>query len=402
MSSFFLSLKSLSGHAVTADPKQDLYGYVNRQFMETRQIPADSTSCSTWEDISDACDAELTAIISKKERIMWDCAMDSGKETHVLATLFAIADRAAAGDAFALGELHARGVNAFFYPRVEASPRAEDNDVCILRIGEGGIGLPTGWYYNEYRVAYTSHIHKVMALADLRFSTLWTLAKYAFEIEKEVCFKQMSPADSQNATLTNHVGEFESLPAGFNWAEYARGLGCESTPTVVNIEYVRSLDHAVKTLGDLRKREKVKAYLRWRCLDLIAPHMGPVWEKAQFEFYKQTLLGAKEDRALEKRRIESICALVPSAVGSAFVGVKSDEEYPINIISREAHEMNKKAASEMVRSIVSAIKKSIADSTKIPKDVKVAWKKKLRKLRCKIGFPETFPDDELAIADHAR
>ena len=365
-------------------PEHDFFAFVNADFLANRNIPSDRTSCSTWDDISDECDAELAQVVRDAEPDIWKCAM-SKCGSDAMHTLLGVADRAASGDAFALGELHAYGVNALFSARVEPSPRDGDN-MYILKLGEGGISLPTGRYYRTHERVYRNHILKMMRMADDEYGCTMpyntSSASAAFEIERWVCFAQMSPADSQDATKTNHVIDFDRLPRGFDWAAYVRGIGCVSIPEKVNVEYMKSLEKAVQLLSG--NPSKIRAHLRWRCIDMIASHMGPAWERAQFDFYGRAMLGEKKNRKKAKRRVDVICSLMPYAIGKAFVDARAED-----------HADNKAAAQIVVQSVAKSLRDTFETSTVLSDKVITDWVSKIDALRYKIGFPDTIPPEDL-------
>lgn len=361
------------------DPKSDFFAYVNREFLEKEKIPPDRTSCSTWDKISDACDAEILIAIKESVPEIWRCSETSSDADPptALQKLVLLADRAAAGEARALGELHAYGVNALFSAHVDPSVRLGD-DAYVLKLGQGGISLPTGSYYRSHKDPYTKHIGRML----LRMRSKEP-ATSAFRTEECVCFREMSPADSQDAAKTNNIVAFGSLPPNFNWAEYAAGLGCAETPREVNVECVKSLEKA----AELFASKEIRAYLHWRCVDMIASSMGPSWQAAQFEFYGKKLLKKQKDRSREKHMAETICALIPSTVGLAYVERR-----------RPDHVANRERAREIVKSVAAALRDTFEESKVLTADVRHAWELKIDNLGYMVGFPDTFPAEELGVA----
>lgn len=357
--------------------------------MLDAKIPDDRTSISSWDGIVDEVDAELIRAL-KSDTSLWECATrDRGIADQALRELMAIADRVVDGPdhSRALGQLHAAGVDALFSAGLVPSSRPGE-DRYVLYLGEGGIGLPTGSYYSSegrggYARRYTAHIHAVMqrvaGVQDPR-------AAEAFGVEHEVCQSELSPAEVQDVTKTNNWVPFASLPAGLNWVEYAAGLGVATPPADVNVECLRSLRKGAALVA--RRSPGLRAYLHWRCADLLASQMGPLAEDLQFQFYGALLGGQRSDRLLEKRRCDAMAQLLPEYVGAAFIALRPQE-----------HAANKEAAIALVKCVTDQLGASFEASEVLPADVKVEWREKLRGLTFKVGYPSggMSPDGAAAL-----
>ena len=214
-------------------PWNDFYAYVNERFMKDREILPDHAEVSTWGDVCDARDAEVISVL-RRSADLWTCATRTEPHEHgcdALYELLQIADVAAgskgpAAAARALGELHAAGVDALFSSGAESSPQ-KGQDVCMLRLGEGGIGLPTGTYYQTHKAKYIRHIANVL----LNVAHSETSADEAFRVEHAVCMSELSPADAHDATKTNNITRWEDLPPGLDWSQYVAGLGLKQVST---------------------------------------------------------------------------------------------------------------------------------------------------------------------------
>ena len=353
----------------------DFYESVNGEFLRTAEIPKDRTSVSHWDDMSDAVEKEVTKAL-KKEKLLWECATDfRDHNDEALKDLMAIADRVvdekadAKATSFALGELHAAGVDALFSAVRMPNSQLGQPDVYILHLGEGGIGLPTGSYYHDYAELYRAHVEKVLRdVAGIAEPD----AAGAFAIEHEVCQSQWSPAEAQDPAKTANPTALDKLPKGLDWVAYMTGLGVpiEAMPTSVNVECPKSL--AQGALIAKRRSPALRAYLHWRCADLLAGQMGPTPEALQFEFYKE-LSGQVNNREQDERRCDTLVQLLPEFVGMKFVAERPD-----------AHKHNRDVARQLVSDVIDTMRDSFKTSKeKIPPE----WMKKLDALTVQVGYP---------------
>ena len=239
--------------------------------------------------------------------------------------------------------------------------------------------MPTGAYYVSHANAYINHIASVFSITGCYADDeCERAAKTAFLMEKAVCMSQMTPAQSQDASLTNNWLKRTQLPRGFDWDMYFRRL--RVYPTMLNVDYVAFLKSCMR----LMQSPNMVPYLRWRCADLLASQMGPRAEAAQFAFYGNQLAGMKKDRTLQKRRVNALETMLPEYIGLRFVELRKDE-----------HRANRECAKLVAKSVAAALRASFVKSKRLNKATKDAWCEKLDRLRYKVGYPD---DDDIAPA----
>ena len=374
-------------------PPFDFYDLVNGKFLRDAKIPTDRTSVSHWNAISDGVDSEMIAAM--KDTAIWKRATDkpTDESNAALRELMAIADRVVDGPdaSFALGELHAAGVDALFSAVRIPNSQMNQSDVYVLHLGEGGIGLPTGSYYidTEIAEAYRAHVKRVLCeVAGVEEPDV----DGAFKTEHAVCKSEFSPADAQDVRKTTNPTALCNLPAGLDWMAYMKGLGVLDAALVkmqdINVECPNSLARGAALVKDGHKSSALRAYLHWRCADLLAAQMGPVPEALQFEFYGKRLSGQVEILPQSKRRCDTLSQLLPEYVGGMFVNQRAAD-----------HKRNKQVAQELVDKLVATLRASFEKSIKIPEADCKQWLEKLNKLTVKVGYPDKMSTDGEAVSD---
>ena len=368
----------------------DFYESVNGKFLRDAKIPTDRTSVSHWNAISDGVDSEIIAAL-EKDTALWGRAMEEPADggNDALRELMAIADRVVDGPdaSFALGELHAAGVDALFSAVRIPNSQMNQSDVYVLHLGEGGIGLSTGIYYidTEIAEAYRAHVKKVLCeVAGVKEPDV----DGAFRTEHAVCRSEFSPADAQDVRKTTNPTALRNLPAGLDWMAYMRGLGVPDAAQDINVECPNSLARGAALVKDGHKSPALRAYLHWRCADLLAAQMGPVPEALQFAFYGKRLSGQEKILPLNKRRCDTLSQLLPEYVGDRFVKERAAD-----------HKRNKQVAQELVDKLVATLRTSFETSIKIPTDDRRRWLEKLEKLTVKVGYPDMMSADGKAVSE---
>jgi putative endopeptidase len=129
-----------------------------------------------------------------------------------------------------------------------------------------------------------------------------------------------------------------------------------------------------------------KTYLRWNLLNDASSALSMEIEQANWDFYSKTLQGAKEQRALKERALQTVNGTLGEALGKLYV----EENFP-----PEA----KKKAQEMIANIIKAYEVRIDNLTWMSDSTKTKAKEKLASTTVKVGYPDEWKDySELEIS----
>src|ERR1700689_2590839 len=167
-------------------PQDDLFGHVNGRWLDTVEIPADKSSWGPFAQLAEIAEEQVHAIVA--ELAAGTPADDDGRKIAALYASFM--DEATAAErgldpvapqlravgelrdirqlAVILGEYERTGVSGLFGVYVDTDDR--NSDRYLVKIGQGGLGLPDETYYRddkfaEVRAKYVEYLTELLTLA---------------------------------------------------------------------------------------------------------------------------------------------------------------------------------------------------------------------------------------------
>src|SRR3954447_690312 len=170
-------------------PQDDLFGHVNGRWLATAEIPADKPAYGAFLALAEKAEKEARAIIEECAAAAAEAPKGSPvQQIGDLFTSFMDEERIeqlgadpVRGEIERLraiedlddlvrfvGEMERRGMGGFFGAYVDTDDR--DSDRYLVKIVQGGIGLPDESYYREekfaeIREAYVAYLGRMFGLA---------------------------------------------------------------------------------------------------------------------------------------------------------------------------------------------------------------------------------------------
>ena len=120
------------------------------------------------------------------------------------------------------------------------------------------------------------------------------------------------------------VADLQKLTPAVNWNNYFTKLGITKLDSL-NVSQPKYMT-ALQTIFTGNKVEDWKAYLRWMLIDNASDVLTTEIEKANWDFYSQTLQGAKKQRPREERALQVVNGTVGEALGKLYVEKKFPAE----------------------------------------------------------------------------
>ena len=395
----------------TVAPQEDFFRFVNGRWLDTNQIPEDKTVWGSFNELREKTDADALALLeeaSRDENI--DPQSDQAKAVYLYRTIMDTLTRNELGTAPIepylekinaienkedlqdyLEDMQLYGGGGFFNFGVGAD--AKDSDVNAAYIGPAGLGLPDREYYvaddadsEEKREKYVAHIARMLQFLGDSEEEALEEAQNILEFETALARPRLTKVERRDARKTYNpkaVEELQNMVPAIDWEEYLEAIGAAQADTLIV-----SQPKYMESLQDIFSRGNVedwKEYLRWTLLNDAAGMLSTEIEKANWDFYNQTLRGAQEQLPLDERALAAINGTIGEALGKLYV----EEHFPAEA---------KASAQEMIANVVKAFENRIKDLTWMSDSTKIKAIEKLNSTTIKVGYPDQWEDySELVI-----
>jgi putative endopeptidase len=264
---------------------------------------------------------------------------------------------------------------------------AKNSNKNVLSIGPGSLGLPDRDYYvsedadsKEKRQKYVAHVARMLQFLGLSEAKAQADAARVLALETAMAqtrFDRVERRDRRKSYNPMDILQLQNLTPSVNWRNYIMGAGIKRIDTVIvsQPKYMAALE----TLFQANEVDAWKAYLRWTLLNRYADQLTTDIERANWEFYSQTLQGAKKQRPREERALQVVNGTVGEALGKLYVAQKFPAEA-------------KEKAAKMIKYVFRAFENRINNLPWMAPETRVGAIQKLRKSTVKIGYPDQWKD----------
>ena len=383
-------------------PQDDLFGYLNGQWLRTHEIPADRSQDGAFHALRDNAEADVRTIVeecaaadaapgSEARRVgdLYTSFMDVerietlGTEplTPLLAEVAEAADTAAL--AAVLGRRQREGRAGLFGAFV--STDAKDSSRYLVHLSQSGLGLPDESYYHddsyaEVREKYVAHLERLAGLAGLEEPA--ALAATVMELETALAAVSWDRVTNRDAEKTYTLMTGASLAAngpGFEWDVWQEALGGPDDAFDEVVVRQPTFVTAAAAMWRDRPLEQWKAWLAIRTVSSCADYLNEALVEADFDFYGRTLSGTPELRERWKRGVGLVEGALGEAVGQLYV-------------QRHFPPAAKERMVELVANLVEAYRQSISSLDWMSAETRERALEKLGRFTPKIGYPDEWKD----------
>ena len=405
-------------------PQDDLFRFVNGQWLATAEIPADRPSSGAFTTLRDESEAACRQIVEELAEQFSSVAPEGASE--VLAT-----NRGRVGalyeafmDEAHLEELGAEPLAEELAPVLGASSKEElaralgemtpvgfmgvvgadvevdinDPERYTSWVGQSGLGLPDESYYREeaqapLRQAYVEHVARMMALAGLTDSfgaSGEDLAERVMAVETALAKGHWDRVTCRDVEKMNNpmswaqiVDSAPDLP----WNEWREGI--RAAARGAGVEQTAFLEEAIVTQPDYLPHaagvwqetdlEDLQAWAAWHVVHGRASLLSGAFVEENFDFYGRTLQGTDELRPRWKRGV----GLVESCLGEALGEIYVERHFPPS---------HKSAMEALVGRLIEAYHQSISSLEWMSPATRERALEKLALFTPKIGYPVRWRD----------
>ena len=405
-------------------PQDDLFRFVNGQWLATAEIPADRPSSGAFTTLRDESEAACRQIVEELAEQFSSVAPEGASE--VLAT-----NRGRVGalyeafmDEAHLEELGAEPLAEELAPVLGASSKEElaralgemtpvgfmgvvgadvevdinDPERYTSWVGQSGLGLPDESYYREeaqapLRQAYVEHVARMMALAGLTDSfgaSGEDLAERVMAVETALAKGHWDRVTCRDVEKMNNPMSWQQIvdsAPDLPWNEWREGI--RAAARGAGVEQTAFLEEAIVTQPDYLPHaagvwqetdlEDLQAWAAWHVVHGRASLLSGAFVEENFDFYGRTLQGTDELRPRWKRGV----GLVESCLGEALGEIYVERHFPPS---------HKSAMEALVGRLIEAYHQSISSLEWMSPATRERALEKLALFTPKIGYPVRWRD----------
>ncbi len=378
----------------TVRPQDDLFGYVNRHWLDTVEIPSDKPAAGVFLDLRDDSERAIRDIVTSL------AGSAPGSEGALVEHLFASFMDTEQVDARGLDPLQPvlaeidqidgvdtlldyfgrslrRGTGAPISLEVDADPG--DPTRYALFINQGGIGLPDEEYYRlpqhaEKLVAYRDHVDRSLTIAAVSASA----SEGIVELEAAVASRHWDKVRTRDLRQMYNPTDWAALDAsGIAWTRVLEVAGVPRLDQVIVAQ--PSFFDGLADVLTAERLEAWKDWCRWALVSSLSPYLPEPLVQARFDFYGTVLQGTPELRERWKRGIDLVQGGLGEAVGKLYV----ERHFPPTAKTR---------MDELVARLLEAYHASISNLDWMTEPTKAEALAKLAAFTPKIGYPEVWKD----------
>ncbi|HZF25182.1 MAG TPA: M13-type metalloendopeptidase [Steroidobacteraceae bacterium] len=392
----------LAGFDRAVRPQDDLFRFVNGDWLKTAVIPADRANYGAFTMLDDQAQADVHELVEKAAQApdkttgsdaqkvgdLYLSFMDTARIEELglqplegeLARVDAVTSKRDLvrymGYAQVLGIQHPVW---YFVAQDEKNATA-----YISNLYQRGLTLPDRDYYlktdEKYvaiRAKYVAYVAQLLKLAG--FEDPQGGAQRIMALETRLAQAHWTRVENRDAEKTYNkygIAEANALSPGFDWTEFLAGARADARELVIaQPSYVTALGKAVTELP----LDDWKLYMKYKLIDEYAPDLSSAYADLHFDLHLRTLKGLQENQPRWKRAVDSIDSSVGDIAGRLYVAQHFTPEA-------------KQRMDELVANLLKAYKISIEQLEWMSPATKAAAQAKLAKFTVKIGYPDKWKD----------
>ncbi len=386
-------------------PGDDFFRYVNGLWFDKTEIPSDRVRWGSFDELRQNTDKDALAIL--KEAVnnkKLDPKSDQAKAVKVYTTYMDTISRNKLGVKPILPSLakinavktvqdvnnliiEMAPVGGIGFYGINVNPDAKNSNKNIVNIGLGTLGLPDRDYYvsddadsKEKRQKYVTHVARMLKFLGLNEQQAQADAEKVLALETELATPRLNRVERRDRRKTYNmmtVADLQKLTPAVDWQKYISSVGIKTVDSL-NVSQPKYMT-ALQTIFDAKKIEDWKAYLRWTLINKASDVLTTEIELASWEFYSQTLQGAKKQRPREERALQVVNGTVGEALGKLYV----EKKFPAEA---------KEKAKKMIDNVFLAFENRINNLPWMTPETRKGAIEKLRKSTVKIGYPDKWKD----------
>jgi putative endopeptidase len=386
-----------------ANPGDSFHLYANGNWDRNTPIPADKPALSSFSLLQDRVNEQVRTVLEEaakagaaqgsiKQKVgdyfasfMDEAAIEARGAAPLKADLDSIA--AAKGKADLAALFAAAQWNNVPNPiDIDIGTDLRDSSRYVVTLSQSGLGLPSRDFYlgednprfAEIRSKYQAFIADMLRLGG--FAEPEVRAKRVFELERKLASAHWSTVELRQVEKGYNpmsAVELAAAAPGLDWAAFLRGAGLAGQAKL-NVGQPSALAGAGALVAS-EPLETWQDYLRLRTIQRYASVLPKAFVDTNFDFYGKSLSGTPQIQERWKRAVNSTNGALGEGVGQLYVA---------RYFPPEA----KAKADRLVRNLIAAMDRRLANLTWMAPETKVKARAKLAAFNPMIGYPDKWTD----------
>jgi predicted metalloendopeptidase len=392
---------ALDAMDLSVRPQDDLFRYVNGNWLARTQIPADLSDYGAFAQLDEEAQANVRALLETAMAGRPRAGSDARKAADFYASFLDTAT------------IEARGLTplAAEFARVDALMTPADVAGYIGYNQRLGIHEPLTWYvqqdareatryavyidqngltmpdrdyylrddarYVEYRQKFLDYMSALLHAAGQADAV--AQAQTILALERRMAEAQWTRVQNRDPVATYNkwsLTDAATKAPGIDWARLLAATGAPGNQLIVG------QPSFMTALGDMVQQVPVaswRSYFRYKLIDTYAPLLPAKFEQLHFGFHEQTLSGVQEQKPRWKRAVELLDSQIGEITGRMYV-------------ERHFSADSKRRMQELVANLMRAYEQSIEVLDWMGPETRAAAKRKLAAIGVKIGYPDRWRD----------
>lgn len=365
-------------------PQNDLYNYINHEWLSKTKIPDDETSWGTFSILSKENMKRIRKIIENNKNTKYNILYNQGMDMNVRNKLhispvlpYLQYIDSEKNITKLITNLHMIGSSCFFGCGEIADKK--DSNYTRMMISQSGLGLPNKLYYfdkdkEKIRNEYRKYIARILLIFGYKKSNIKYLVKSIYNTEKALAKISLTPVelrDVQKMYNEYTTKKLKKINNTIDWNYYLKHIGISDPHK--KMFYIHNVKY-FSNLQILMKHKNIKLYIKWNVLNSFTSSLSQKIYMVKFNFYGKFLNGQKKPSKLWERNI----SLVNSNLGEDIAQIYVKKYY---------NNRKKKLITEMIQNIKFIFKNRIKSLDWMSEKTKEKACIKLKKMRFKIGHP---------------
>jgi putative endopeptidase len=224
-------------------------------------------------------------------------------------------------DRYARGE----GMLFVFY----ASADVKNSEMNIANAAQGGLSLPERAYYLEdredyvkARSAFLDYVAKLLQLAGADEASAKAQAQTVLDFETRLArasLDRLSLRDPAKRYNPMDLAAADALTPNFPWTAFFDSIQVQR-PAMFSLAMTDFFKEVDTMLAELPVTDW-QTWLRFKTIDDAAPFLSSAFEQQNFDFYRKTLAGQKQQQERWKRVLGALNRSMGEALGQLYVEV---------------------------------------------------------------------------------
>ncbi|MFO7880525.1 MAG: M13 family metallopeptidase [Bacteroidota bacterium] len=388
----------------SVSPAEDFYQYATGGWQKNNPLPEEESRFGSFDQLAKRTSNKVKTLIED----LAETESEKGSMEWKIGTYYAVGMDTAAIDAMGIapiGEDLSRvenieskedvikqaaynnriGLSGLFY--LFGGADADNADMKIAQIHQGGLGLPDRDYYTsddarsqDIRREYVRYMTNMLVLLGDEADEAEEKAGMIMDLETRLAEKSMTRLEQRNPHATNNkmqLADLDELSGTFDFPLYFTEVGLPE-PGVINVRQPEFFKELGKVIDDVSV-EDWKTYFRWKLINSTAGMLSSDFDNLRFEFYGKYLRGQEKQKPRWRRMVSSTNGALGEAVGQKFV----EKHFPPEAKERMV---------ELVANLQDAFKQRMKNSTWMSEGTQEKAIDKLESMRVKIGYPDKWRD----------